>query len=307
MTIFVTGAFGFIGSHVVRRLVRTGHVVHALVKPSSNPHRLKDLEGRIAIHEDALTDSRSLTVLMRRIKPDAIYHFAAAGAYANQTNYAEMVRVNTMGMLTLLQASLATDYKVFVNIGSSAEYGINAKPMSEEDVLQPRSVYAATKASGTLLCQVFATLYDKPIVTIRPFTVYGLHEEAFRFIPTVIRSILKRQTIKLTKKVLRHDYVYIDDMVDACLFALKKGKILKGKICNVGTGVEYTNREVVRMLFRIAGKSVPIEEGSYDRRPWDNSHWVADTSATKRLLGWEAKTPLTQGLRKTYEWMRKQQ
>lgn len=306
MTIFVTGAFGFIGSHLVRRLCTRGHDVHALVKPSSNPRRLKDLEGQISIHQVSLTDTRSLAVLLARIKPRAIYHVAAAGAYANQTDYAEMVRVNTMGTLALLEASLEVAYTVMVNIGSSAEYGIKPKPMAEHDLLEPQSVYAATKASGTLLCQVFAKLYDKPIVTIRPFTVYGPHEESFRFIPTVIRSILKGQTIKLTKKPLRHDYVYIDDMVDACILALKSGRSLMGKICNVGTGLEYTNAQVVRMLFRIAGKTVPIEEGSYTPRRWDSPHWVADISQTKRLLGWEAKTSLTQGLRKTYEWMRTQ-
>lgn len=301
MTIFVTGAGGFIGAAAVRRLVGEGHTVHVLVKLSSNLWRLKDFRRAITIHTTLMTDIRALTMLLKKLEPRAIYHFAAHGAYANQTNYPEMVQVNTMGTLTLLEASLTVPYEIFVNIGSSAEYGIKGKPMNEQNLLEPRSVYAATKASGTLLSQVFAKLYNKPIVTIRPFTVYGPYEEQFRFIPTVIRSIIAGRRVKLTKKPLRHDYVYIDDVVDACLLALKRGPKIMGKICNVGTGTEYTNAQVVRLLFRIAKKSVPIEEGSYEQRPWDNPHWVADTSQTKRLLGWEAKTPLTVGLRKTYE------
>lgn len=304
MTVFVTGAYGFIGSHLVRRLFTLGHAVHVLVKPSSNPWRLKDIRSRIIIHTTRMTDIRALTLLLKKLEPSAIYHVAAHGAYANQTDYDAMVRVNTMGTLTLLEASLEVPYEVFVNIGSSAEYGMKSKPMNEHDLLEPQSVYAATKASGTLLCQVFAKLYDKPIVTIRPFTVYGPYEEAFRFIPTVIRSIIAGQRVMLTKKTLRHDYVYIDDMVDACLIALKKGSTLMGTICNVGTGVEYTNAQVVQMLFRIAKKTVPIEAGMYNPRQWDSPHWVADISETKRLLRWEAKTPLTQGLQKTYEWMK---
>ena len=302
MTIFVTGAAGFIGASMVRRLASEGYTVHVLVKPSSNLWRLRDVRSRITIHTTRITDKRALTILFKKLQPRAIYHFAAHGAYASQTDCQEMVRVNMMGTLTLLEASLEVAYNVFVNIGSSAEYGIKSKPMNEQELLEPQSVYAATKASGTLLSQVNALIYHKPIVTLRPFTVYGPYEEAFRFIPTVIRSILKGQTIKLTKKTLRHDYVYIDDMVDACLLALKGGSKLMGKICNVGTGVEYTNAQVVQALFRIAGKTTPIVEGGYDQRQWDNPHWVADISRAKRLLRWEAKTTLAWGLQKTYEW-----
>lgn len=302
MSVLVTGASGFIGSHMVGRLVNAGYTVHILIKPSSNIWRLEDIRKKITIHTVSLHRKDELTILLQKIRPSAIYHFAAHGAYATQVNVNEMIRVNISGLSTLLEASLQIPYTLFVNIGSSAEYGIKVTPMKETNRLEPVSFYASTKASGTLLGQVFAKTYHKPIITLRPFTVYGPLEEPFRFIPTVIRSILSDIPVKLTGKNVRHDYIFIDDFIDACVQFLTLQKGVSGAIYNVGTGKEYTNEDIVHALFRIAKKTVSIKVGDYKERAWDGVHWVADMSHTQKMLGWKPKYDLYRGLQATYDW-----
>jgi len=170
-----------------------------------------------------------------------------------------MIETNVRGTLNLLMASKNINYKMFINTGSSSEYGIKNKPMNEEDHLEPISFYAATKASTTFLCQVFAKEYQKPIATLRPFSVFGPYEEESRFIPTIIRAVIKNKPIKLTQGNQRRDFIYIDDIVDIYIKTLSHGKKLSRQILNMGTGTEHTNDEVVKMLFEITGKKVTIE------------------------------------------------
>ena len=109
--------------------------------------------------------------------------------------------------------------------------------------------------------------------------------------------------VNLTGRNVRHDYIYIDDFIDACVRVMSLQKDLSGKIFNIGTGREYTNEEVVYALFRIAKKSVPIKRGGYEARQWDGDHWVADMSQTKRILEWKPEYDLYRGLKATYDWL----
>lgn len=303
--VLVTGAAGFIGANLVRRLLKEKYRVHIILKPDTNPWRLKDITTDIQIHNVELSSKNTLKKTLQTINPFAIFHLAAHGAYSFQTNAEEMIKINIEGTFNLLSASKSIDYTIFVNTGSSSEYGFKKKPMKEKDVLLPTSFYAATKASATHLCQVFAKEYNKPVVTIRPFSVYGSYEEGKRFIPTIIKSLLTNQTINITPGIERRDFIYIDDMIDAYISTIKKGGILKGKICNVGTGKQYSNDEVVKTLFKSVNKKVPIEKGTYPKRTWDSSYWVANISYSKRILDWYPKYSLDMGLLKTYKWFKR--
>ena len=153
-----------------------------------------------------------------------------------------------------------------------------------------------------MLCQVFAKAYRKPIVTLRPFSAYGPFEEKTRFIPTIIKAVINNKPIKLTAGKQRRDFIYIDDVTDIYIKSISKGKKLLGQILNMGTGIEYTNDEVIKTLFKITGKKAKVEKGAFPNRMWDTSHWVADISKTKKLLKWDTKFSLEKGLKKTYEW-----
>ena len=257
---------------------------------------------KVKIYYVDLLDENKLTETVNKINPVFIIHLATYINYRNQADVEQMIDINIKGTLNLLLASKNIDYDVFVNTGSSSEYGIKNNPMKETDILEPISFYAVTKSSATLLCKVFSKEYKKPIVTLRPFSAYGPYEEKDRFVPTIIKAITEGKTINLTPGKQRRDFIYIDDIIDAYLKTIKKGNKLSGEILNIGTGKEFTNDEVVDILFKVTNKKVPINKGSFPTRMWDNSHWVADISKTKKLLNWKPNNTLFEGLKKTYEW-----
>ena len=302
--VLITGGAGFIGANLVRHLHNKKFQVHIISKSTTNLWRLKNMLTHVILHDVSLMSKSQLTKTVKKINPYAIFHLAAHGAYSFQTNVEEMVKINILGTLNLLYASKDINYKIFVNTGSSSEFGFKKDPMKETDILEPNSFYSATKASSTHLCQVFAKEFDKPIVTLRPFSVYGPYEESKRFIPTIIKNLLQKNPIKVTPGKQKRDFIYIDDMIHAYICAVKKGAELQGKICNIGTGKEYSNDKIVQMLFKVAKQKVPIQKGAYPTRTWDTPHWVSDISHTKRCLNWKPKYNIEEGLIKTYTWFK---
>lgn len=304
-SILITGGAGFIGVNLINKFLDLGYKnINLIVKESTNLDRLKNIINRITLHKIDLLDKNGLRKTINKINPSVIIHLATYSAYRNQQAAQQMVETNIAGTLNLLIASKDVDYDIFINTGSSSEYGIKNKPMKETDLLEPISFYAATKASSTLLCQVFAREFKKPIVTLRPFSVYGPFEGNKRFIPTIIKAVIKDKPIKLTPGAQRRDFIYVDDVVDIYLKAIKKGDALTGHILNMGTGTEYTNDEIVRALFKRVGRKVKIDKGAFPKRIWDTPHWVADISKTKKLLNWTPKFTLEEGLMNTYKWFK---
>ena len=305
-SIVITGGAGFIGANLIYKLLSLNYEINLLVRSSTNLWRLKKIIPQLKIHEVDILDKQSLTKKMAQINPQGIIHLATYTQYRNQEDFEQMIETNIKGTLNLLTASKDIDYNILINTGSSSEYGIKNNPMKETDLLEPISFYAATKSSATLLCQVFAKEYRKPIVTLRPFSTYGPYEEKGRFVPTIIKSVIEDKPIKLTPGDQRRDFIYIEDIVDIYIKTMNKGKKLSGQILNMGTGIEYTNDEVAKALFKIARKKVPVEKGAFPARIWDTPHWIADISKTKRLLNWTPKFTLEEGLKRTYNWTNKQ-
>lgn len=303
-TVLITGGAGFIGANLINKLLELNYNVNLITKDSTNLTRLKSVIGKINLHEVDLLDKENLKIIAEKINPSIIIHLATYSAYADQTAVLEMINANIRGTMNLLSATKNVNYEIFINTGSSSEYGIKESPIKETDILEPVSFYASTKASATLLCQVFAREYAKPIVTLRPFSVYGPYEEKKRFIPTVVNAVIENQPIKLTSGSQRRDFIYVQDVVDIYIKTMLQGKKLSGEILNMGTGIEYTNDEVVDTLFKITGKKVKIKKGAFPNKMWDTSHWVADISKTKRFLNWRPQFTLEQGLKNTYEWFR---
>lgn len=298
----ITGGAGFVGSNLARALLLQKYTVHILSKNSTKQWRLTDIQTKIHRHTISLLDKNALEKLITHINPTVIYHLAAHGGSSSQKDHEEIFHTNILGTFNLLMATKDIPYTLFVNTGSSSEYGKKNKPMAESDSINPTFFYAAAKASATYMAQVFAKEFNKPIVTFRLFSVYGPYEQPGRFIPTITKNLIEQTPIQLTAGNQRRDFVFIDDVVDAYMQAIKHATKLSGEICNIGTGYEYSNDEVVKKLFRVTKKKTVLKKGAYAKRSWDTPHWVADVSHTKKVLGWKSKYSIDTGLLKTYSW-----
>ncbi len=274
--IALTGGFGFLASALVSRLCVDNGIFHI----ERNDYYKAGFKEKL-----------------EEYNPQIIIHAGAYGNHSSQTDDQETFEANVVKTFLLLQATKDIPYEAFINIGSSSEYGKKNYPMREDMVPEPLTMYGGTKASGTMLARAFAKKYNKPIVTVRPFSIYGPGEAEHRFIPTVIRSLIKGEEL-LLDPLPYHDWTYIDDFLDGVLTVIDHAETLAGNAINIGSGMQYRNQEVVSMLELITGLKTKILKTDIKRI--DSSNWVADNK-TLRLCGWKPKTKLLDGLRKTYE------
>lgn len=280
MTIYVTGSSGFIGSHLLERFPKRNTI--------TLPHQY-------------LSSIAPLKKIFEKEPPDYIYHLAGFGNMAHQDDETEIVHANVNSLMNLLLASKDYPYKSFINVSSSSAYGIKDHPMHETNSLDSKSFYGVTKIAGELLVRAFVEKYDKPIVNVRPFSVYGPNEASYRLIPTLIRCIKGGEMILAPGM---HDWIYIDDFLDALMFIQEVASEYKGRAINIGTGVQYDNYDVLKKLCFIAKLNNPnilkIEHVK-NLRSFDT--WVADNTLLKSL-GWTNNYSLTEGLQKVWNSMK---
>jgi nucleoside-diphosphate-sugar epimerase len=303
--VLLTGAAGFVGAVLCRRLLADGFEVHAVLREPRRSWRISDLLPHLRVHELDIRDEERLSRAAREIAPEIVYHLATYGAYPHQTDADATIQTDILGTWNLLKALSKSEYEVFVNTGSSSEYGFKQYAMRETDLLEPNSYYSAAKCAQSLLCQHVARTERRPITTFRLFSTYGPYEEPTRLVPTLIRRCLTGHALDLVSPEVARDFVFVDDVVDAYLRIEALSK-LSGEVINIGTGVQHTIRDIVDAVIEETGATVECRWGSIEPRIWDTNIWVADCTKSRRLLGWRAPTRLDQGLRKTIEWTRSQ-
>lgn len=300
----VTGGGGFVGANLVRALLARGAAVHALVRRETDPWRLTDLLPRLRLHEVDLTDGAAVRATVRRVGPDLIFHLAKHRGDPAHLDYRAAYDANLGATLNLLEAATALPaLRRFVHAGSSLEYALTETPLSEDVAPVPATVHGVTKAAASQLCQQFFAQRGVPAVVLRFFTVYGPWEGPTRFVPTLMRAALAHESLRMTRPGLMHDWIYVGDVVDACLRAAAAAGVT-GEILNVGTGTGSTNEEVVRLVESLHGASIRRDAEPFPDRAWDTGHWVADVSKTARLLGWRSPTSLRDGLERTLDWFK---
>jgi nucleoside-diphosphate-sugar epimerase len=303
--VFITGASGFVGANLTRYLLGKNYTVHVILRTASIPWRLQEIASLITIHHADITHLASLKKAVENADPDYIVHLAAYGAYHYQDELKKMIQVNVMGLQNLLKATRNIPYLCFINTSSSSEYGMKKHAMKETDACDPVSYYAATKLAATNIGKVFAKTHNKPLVTVRLFSVYGPYEEPGRLVPTIMRTLLNKETINLPSGIQRRDFIAVEDVCRAYEKALLRGNELSGEILNIGTGSEYTSEEVVQTLFSVTHDKTTIKKGTYAKRQWDTAHWKADTTHTETTLQWKPAISLDKGLKSTYSWFAK--
>jgi nucleoside-diphosphate-sugar epimerase len=295
--ILITGASGFIGANLLKRLLQEPLEIHALVTPHSDLWRIEENLHQICVHKLELEQFDELERLMKEISPSAIFHLAAHGAAFSQQDQHKIFSSNVLGTFNLLKATENIDYDFFAHIGGSSEYGHLEKPMREDTALEPTTFYGVSKACATLIVQQFARCTQKPISLLRLFSVYGPLESPNRFIPTAIRAALTGEPLQLTPPGFVRDFIFVEDVIEALLHVWEKK--VSGKIFNIGTGIQTTNEQVVKILEELTEKPIEISETPFPPRMMDKKIWVADTSKTECILGWRARFSLREGLIKS--------
>lgn len=300
----ITGATGFIGANIVRKLIAKEEEVHILTRNKELNWRLLDIAKFIKVHETSLLDKNLLDVV-KKIKPTHIFHLAAFGSLPIESDLNKLIEINLKGTINLIEAAKKTNFKILINTGSSSEYGVKFKKMKETDLPFPINDYGVIKTAATLFAYKEAIRNNLPIISFRLFSTYGPYEHKTRFIPTIIRAAISNSSIEVGNKNNVRDFVYIEDVVDA-YFNVSEGRIKQGEIYNIGTGRQSSLEEVVRITMQLSSSKSKVKWGmvkSQDRQ-LEEGMWEADTTKTKKDLGWEAKYSLREGLRKTYNWFK---
>lgn len=304
--ILITGASGFIGAHLTEKLVEMGFVPLLLLRKGSNLKRLSRFSNRVQIFESDLADFPKVKELVKKTKPQIIIHLAGFGVHLYTDNSIKivdsMIETNVRGTYNLLLACKNIGIELFINTGSCFEYGSKKTPFTESSVLNPCNIYGATKTASTFIAQQFYKDLLLPVTTFRPFTVYGPGQESSRFISTVIHKCIQNQKIELTSESIVRDYIYIDDVVNAYLMVLEKKENVLGEIINISTGKGSKLLSVAQLIKKLSNrKNTQIAIGAFPKRPGEVHSLIGNPEKAKRLLKWEAKHSLEQGLRKTIQ------
>jgi dolichol-phosphate mannosyltransferase len=302
--VLVTGASGFVGANLARRLLADGHDVHLLLRPKHKPWRLESIAKDVTIHQVDLADRDSVAKAMAASKPDWVFHLAAHGAYPTQKDVDQMIETNVRGTANLLQAASSAGVEAFVNAGTSSEYGYKDHAPDEDERVEPNSDYAVTKAAATMFCRHTATRTGLPVTTLRLYSVYGPYEEPSRLVPTLIVQGLEGRLPPLVNPDIARDYIYVDDACEAFVLAAATADQDPGVVYNVGSGVQTTLRDIVAAARRILGVKAEPVWGSMPERSWDTNVWVSNPSRIKARLGWSARHDLESGLTATAGWFK---
>lgn len=305
--VLVTGADGFIGSHLVRRLLAEGANVHVFVVNKNKSLRLTDISEKLIFWPCDITEYRSVRHCVKKSKPEIIFHLAALRNVSRDFRLAQqMIDVNIRGTANFLRAIKEEniDLNCFINTGTCEEYGDGRVPFKEEQREQPISPYSASKVAVTHLCQMIAKTMGLPIMTLRLFLTYGPAQDEDLFVPSLIRHCLKGKDFPMTSGGQAREFIYVSDIIDAYVASAFFYQKAIGEVINIGSGVEYRIVDVARRIIKMMGSPIKLLRGVVPQRKGEAKHFFCSNTKARKLLGWRPKVGLKEGLEKTIEWYR---
>jgi NAD dependent epimerase/dehydratase len=309
--VLVTGAGGFIGSHLVEGLLRTGQRVRALIRYASHgragwldevPNELRE---RLEVCHGDVTDARAVLEAMRGCW--RVFHLAALiGIPYSYVAPASYLAVNVNGTLNVLEAARTVGVDRVVVTSTSEVYGTACfTPITEEHPLQPQSPYSASKIGADHLALSYHLAFGLPVTVVRPFNTYGPRQSTRAIVPTVITQALYGEQVQVGSRTPVRDLVYVEDTV-AGFLALADSPSCVGRVTNLATGTGVTVGDLIERIVGVVGRPLPVVESAQRMRP--------DTSEVFRLIGsadrageragWSARVSLDEGLARTVAWFR---
>jgi len=301
MKILITGGAGFIGSHLVDKLIREGYKV--IVIDNLSTGKKENLNKKAKFYKIDICSPKVLEIFQKE-KPKVIFHLAAIPRVPLSIEKpVKTSKVNILGTINVFKAGVKAKAKRIVFVSSSSVYGEQKKlPLKESMTPNPLSPYGLQKLTGERFAKLFTQLFKIPIVSLRYFNVYGPRIDFESEYSLVIGKFL-RQKAKNQPLTIYGDgnqtraFCFVDDVVSATILAMKSKKIKGGEVINIGSEKSYSVNYLANL---IGGEKIYLP-----KRPGDPRHTKADISLAKRLLNWKPKVDLKEGLRITKEWFLK--
>ena len=314
MKIFLTGAEGFIGSHLAEKLIKKGHDLTCLILYNSfnSWGWLEHADNKIKKEIRVITgDIRDEFLIKNQLKKnvDVVINLAALigipYSYRAPKSYFD---TNAMGLLNILNSALNSNIKKIIHTSTSEVYGSPKYiPIDEKHLVSAQSPYAASKVAADQIALSYNKSFNSPVTILRPFNTFGPRQSLRAIIPTIITQILNKKVLKLGSLYPTRDLTYIDDTTDAFLCALNTKKDI-GEIINIGSGFEVSIKELVRKISKITGYRIDIKKDFKRIRPKKSEvdRLFANNKKAKKILNWSPKlnkkSDFENSLKKTVEW-----
>lgn len=300
MKILLTGGTGFIGSHLVKKLINSGQEIVLLKRSVSNTSRITDLLSQVKPYNIDQTDLEQVFVTE---KPDLIIHLATKYIKANPSHaeVKEMSEVNIVLPTTLLRLAEKHGVKYFINTGTCFEYKLSNEPISEENLIEPYNDYAETKVKFEEVLRKSLKKSSLRAVTLKLFYPYG-EKDNRKLIPIIMDSFILNTAFSLTKGEQKLNLTYVEDIVEAYMKTIEfmaSDRYENYEVFNIGSDKAYSVKEVVSMVEKIAGKPTQLQF-TYHYALNEIMYMNCDNTKAKERLGWKTKNSIEQGLTKTY-------
>ncbi|MDQ1422933.1 MAG: polyisoprenyl-phosphate glycosyltransferase, partial [Acidimicrobiaceae bacterium] len=300
--ILVTGASGFIGANLFKRLHVVRDDVYAVVRRDKG-WRLNDVPDERTIAVD-LNDYVVTKHLVDSSSPQTVFHCAAYGAYSFEDDANLIYQTNFQSVVNLVDRLASRPFTAFINAGSSSEYGTNCTAPPEDSLCEPNSPYAVSKVAIANYLRYMGKQQGFPAVNLRVYSVYGPLEDTSRLLPTLLREASAGRLPPLVDPRTSRDFVHVDDVCEAfVLAATRMHPGLHGENVNIGTGVKTTISELVELTREAFHLDVEPRFDTMTGRAWDMPDWYADPGKARREIGWTAHVALKDGLDSMSRWV----
>ncbi|MBR9976802.1 MAG: NAD-dependent epimerase/dehydratase family protein [Bacteroidetes bacterium] len=329
--VFITGASGFLGRHLMRVLRHSAIIITATHLPGEAPPApfpfddatsagagRNKKESSTTQHGATtsatvdwvsldITDHQATRTLLHERRPDIIIHLAATtGSERSYTQAGTAVRVNfdATNNLMIAAGEMPTPVRRLVLIGTAEEYG-NAEelPITEDAPIRPVSPYSASKAATTQFAQLYHTLFALPVVILRPFIVYGPGQPASMMLPQLIAHILRSEDFPMTPGEQTRDFVYVDDVIEAIVLAATHPRA-DGEVFNICSGKEHSIRSIAERMLQLMHADIQLRTDALPYRPNEAMRLFGSNEKARTLLDWQPRVGLDEGLQRSIAWYR---
>jgi nucleoside-diphosphate-sugar epimerase len=302
MRLLLTGATGFLGSAVLRRLLADeSHAIAVLIRPRSDCWRIADLMSRVTPIEGTMETLAAAAPAIARFGPEGVVHLAWAGVSNRARNDPEQTN-NLHNSLKLLRLSHRAGARHWLGLGSQAEYGPHAGPIREDAITRPTTLYGVTKLCCCLLTERLCAGWGLRFVWLRLFSAYGPGDHPAWMLPSLITGLLRGERPALTAGEQRWDYIYVTDAAEAVYQAAVSPKA--AGVYNLGSGQVRTIRHIAERIREQIDPNLPLGFGEVPYRPDQVMHLQANIERLRQDLGWFPRVPLDLGLKQTVAWHR---